>query len=166
MSLVYSFSKRIRHWFVSLLKTGLTPHKASLAIAFGICIGIIPLLGVTSLLCMLTAFLFRLNMAVIQGINYFVYPLQLFLFIPFLKAGDWILGQNEFQYSLNQITTMFSQNTIHALSVFLSFNLQGLVLWLVLCPFLFGLFYFTMLFILKFLGSMDSKTQAPLEELS
>ena len=77
---------------INLLRQGITPEKIALSLAIGICLGVFPLLGSTTILCTLAAILFRLNLPAIQLVNYFVYPLQLALLIPFIRLGEALLG--------------------------------------------------------------------------
>ncbi len=51
-------------------------------------IGINPLLGSTTIASLLLAFLLRLNLVASQIANHIVYPLQLALFLVFIKLGD------------------------------------------------------------------------------
>ena len=72
----------------SFLKCGLSPRKLALTLALGSVIGILPVLWGTTLLCVLAAAVFRLNQVSIQAVNYLVYPIQLALFIPFIRMGE------------------------------------------------------------------------------
>ena len=66
--------------FVSTsLKKGMSRKRVSLCIALGITPGIFPVLGTTTVLCAAAAILLRLNLPLIQLVNYAVYPLQLIL---------------------------------------------------------------------------------------
>jgi hypothetical protein len=53
----------------------------------GAAIGVFPALGTTTALCALVAFIWRLNLPAIQIMNYFVYPIQLALILPFFSRG-------------------------------------------------------------------------------
>lgn len=54
----------------------------------GLGVGIFPVFGTTTILCAVLAGVFRLNQPVVQVANYLAYPLQISLFIPFLRMGD------------------------------------------------------------------------------
>lgn len=73
---------------LALLRLGATPERLAWSIAAGLVIGINPLLGSTTLLCLAVAAVFRLNIAASQLANHVVYPLQILLVIPFLRAGS------------------------------------------------------------------------------
>lgn len=67
---------------------GATPKRLAWSVAVGLLIGINPLFGSTTILCLAVALLFRLNVAASQLGNHLVYPLQLALVIPFLQLGS------------------------------------------------------------------------------
>ena len=136
----------------SFLSLGISPQKLSLAIALGVCFGIIPLLGTTTLICTGIALALRLNMPLMQAVNYVVYPLQLLLFIPFLKVGSWFSGQS-FDYSLQEIQQMLADDMLQTIEYFFQANMYALLIWLALAPLLFVTFYFISFFVLKRIGN-------------
>lgn len=69
---------------LTLLRQGITPEKIALSLAFGIGLGIFPVLGVATILCTVIALALRLNLAAIQIVNYLASPVQLLLIIPFV----------------------------------------------------------------------------------
>ena len=83
---------RILAFFRNLITQGMNPHKIALTIALGTVLGLFPVLGVTTFLCALAAATLRLNHAVIQVVNYAVYPLQLVLIGGFYALGSRWLG--------------------------------------------------------------------------
>jgi uncharacterized protein (DUF2062 family) len=83
---------KIRRLIKSMLKEGISLRKISLCLALGVALGIFPVLGMTTLLCTIAAFILRLNMPAIQAVNFIVYPLQIILLAPFYGAGSWLFG--------------------------------------------------------------------------
>jgi uncharacterized protein (DUF2062 family) len=134
------FQKFIQH-VLGFLQQGVSPEKLALGLAFGITLGIIPLLGATTLLCALAALVFRLNMPFVQLVHYVVSPLQLILFIPFLHQGAAWFAKEPVHYTFDEITTMISTDLWHAVTTLFYINMCGVLLWLVLAPFLFGASY-------------------------
>src|SRR5882757_1006352 len=74
----------------ALLRMGASPEKLAWSIAAGLLIGINPILGSTTVLCLALAFVFRLNVAASQLGNHIVYPLELILVIPFIRVASRI----------------------------------------------------------------------------
>ena len=79
--------RRIALPVLALLRMGASPEKLAWSLAIGVAIGINPMLGTTTLLCLAAAFMFRLNIGASQLGNHIVYPLQLLLVIPFIHVG-------------------------------------------------------------------------------
>ena len=87
------WQRRVVAPIVAQLKQGITPEKIALTLALGAVLGIFPILGSTTLLCALAGMWLRLNQPVIQLVNYFVYPAQVALLLPFYRAGESLFGQ-------------------------------------------------------------------------
>ena len=62
--------RRVVDPLLSLLRQGLSPERLALSVAVGIALGVLPVLGTTTLLCTLAAILFRLNVPAMQLVNY------------------------------------------------------------------------------------------------
>ena len=69
----------------------LTPEQAALLLAVGLVLGVFPMAGIPTLLCLLAAFGLRLNAGALQVINNLTSPLQLALLLPLERAGAWLL---------------------------------------------------------------------------
>ncbi len=74
------------------LRQGVSPRRLALTLALGFAIGCIPVLGIPTVLCAALAMSLRLNMPAIQAANYLAMPLQLFLIVPFVRLGGWLLA--------------------------------------------------------------------------
>ncbi len=82
------FQTRVVKPFLDLLRIGATPRKLAWSIAVAAVIGINPIVGSTTLLCLAAAFLFRLNVIATQIVNHLLFPLQLALVVVFMRMGD------------------------------------------------------------------------------
>lgn len=127
---------------IAYLKQGMSPKKLAISVAFGCVLGIIPFLGVTTLLCAFASLLFRLNMGVIQIVNYLVYPLQLLLFIPFVKAGVYVFDVAPFPFSMELITAMLKESALDLVIKLGYFNVLGIGVWFGLAPFIMLIIYY------------------------
>jgi len=134
---------------ITFLKMGITPERLALCIGLGIAIGLVPALGTTTLLCALAAFLFRLNLPAIQLVNYFVYPLQLALLIPFIRAGEWLFGVEPLNLSLEIIQRMMKANLWETVIGLWSATMRAVMVWLLIAPVIVALVYLVMTPILK-----------------
>jgi uncharacterized protein (DUF2062 family) len=82
------FQRRLVEPILELLRVGCSPRKLAWSLAVGLVIGINPLLGSTTLVCLVIALILRLNLVASQIANHLVYPLQIALFLVFIKIGD------------------------------------------------------------------------------
>ena len=80
--------RRLIRPILDLLRQGVTPEKLALSLALGLVLSVFPAVGWTTTLCALAALIFRLNIAAIQMINYFMYPAQIALLLPFFRLGE------------------------------------------------------------------------------
>jgi uncharacterized protein (DUF2062 family) len=84
---------------LALLRMGASPRRLAWSIAIGIVVGINPLLGSTTLLCIGVAFVLRLNVPASQLANHAMYPLQLLLLLPFLHLGTRVFGTDPLPFT-------------------------------------------------------------------
>lgn len=131
--------------FIELLKQGITPEKLALSVALGFIIGIIPLIGVSTAICLVLSLLLDLNIIAIQIVNYIAYPLQLVFYIPFIRAGEFILGNQSSNLTISYIKELFDKGFIPALKVLGHANLLGILVWLIITVPVTLVFYFVFL---------------------
>ncbi len=73
-----------------------SPRQTALSVTFGFYLGLFPVVGLTTVLCLVVAFFLRLNHLIIQSINGVLFPFQLILMYPFFKIGEIaFLHENE-----------------------------------------------------------------------
>jgi uncharacterized protein (DUF2062 family) len=120
---------RIGALLAAELKRGLSPHEIALTLAVGLCLSIPPILGTTTVTCALAAVLLRLNQPLIQAVNVLVYPLQLLLLVPFLKAGEWVFGAEHTPLSPGQIMGMARQDLPGTIASLWTVSWHGAVVW-------------------------------------
>ena len=127
---------------IAFLAMGITPERLAICIALGIAFGMVPALGTTTLLCTLAAFVFRLNLAAILLVNYIVYPLQLALLIPFIRAGEWLFNAKPLDLSLNLIQRMLETDLWRTVFSLWAATMRAVTVWLLIAPFVVLLVYF------------------------
>ena len=124
------FMRRILLPILNLLRQGITPEKIALSIALGIVLGVTPVLGSTTILCMAAAVALKLNLPAMQLVNYLVYPLQLALLLPFIRMGEWIFAAPHVQLTALQIAAMIRSNVGAAIAALWTATLHALVAWM------------------------------------
>jgi hypothetical protein len=73
---------------LALLRMGATPQTLAWSIAVGLLVGLNPLIGTTTILCLAAAFSFRLNVVASQIANHAMFPFELLLVVPFIRLGS------------------------------------------------------------------------------
>src|SRR5580658_936648 len=123
--------RRLVQPLLQLLRMGITPEKIALSLAFGLVLGTFPVLGSTTILCTLAVFLLGLNFPAIQIVNYFVYPLQLALLVPLLRAGRILFRAAPLPFKLADILAMIRTSPGSAIRVLWIATLHAIVAWLI-----------------------------------
>ncbi len=93
---------------VQALRQGTTPRKLAVTCALGFVMGIFPIFGVTTLLCLGAAVWLKLNVPVIQLVNFVVAPVQILLMIPFIKAGGYVFQLDPLPLKYEELLALFS----------------------------------------------------------
>jgi uncharacterized protein (DUF2062 family) len=126
----HSLTARLMH----LLRQGLTPEKLALSLALGVGFSCFPVFGTTTTLCTIVALAFRLNLPAIQIGNYLALPLQLGLFIPFLRLGERVFHANRFPLAPEQLRALTKTTPDKAAHVLLAAQWHAIVGWLIVAP--------------------------------
>jgi uncharacterized protein (DUF2062 family) len=126
--------RRLVRPLLALLRQGVTPEKLALSVALGTTISLIPVLGVSTILCAALAIALRLNMPAIQIVNYLLTPVQLLLIIPLLRFGEWLSGAGRYPVTLESGLALISQGIVNAVRVLWDAIVHATLGWLVLAP--------------------------------
>jgi hypothetical protein len=126
--------KRLTRPILQLLTQGITPEKIALSLAFGIMLGIFPVAGTTTLLCLLASLLFRLNVPAVQLVNFLVYPLWFALLIPFIRVGERLFGAPPLAMTAIQMLALAHANLPHSISVLWLTAVRAAAAWMLIGP--------------------------------
>lgn len=139
------WQRRVVAPIVAQLKQGITPEKIALTLALGAVLGIFPILGATTALCAIAGIWLRLNQPVIQLVNYFVYPAQIALLLPFYRAGESLFGQPHVPiFSVTELMTRFQASPTQFMVDYGMVGVYGIVVWTLVAPLLIAAIYFAM----------------------
>ncbi len=137
--------RRLIRPILDLLRQGVTPEKLALSIALGLALSVFPAVGWTTTLCALAALLFRLNLPAIQLINYFMYPAQIALLLPFFRLGEIIFRAPHLPISIAGIYRMAHTNLWGTIRFLWATTWHAIVVWAVLAPLFTALIYFVLI---------------------
>ncbi len=119
---------------LAILKQGISPDKIALSIAFGLTLGVFPVLGSTTLLCAFAAYAFRLNQPAIQLMTFVVYPLQIILLIPFYQAGAFLFSAPMAPLTATKVMGMLNEDLWSAVKFLWNITLRAMVAWCLIGP--------------------------------
>ncbi len=128
------FYRRLGRPVLDLLRQGVTPEKIALSLTLGVALGVFPVLGSTTALCALAALVLRLNLPAIQIVNYFVYPLQIALLIPFFRLGERLFRAPHLPLSVSQIYAMIHANMWSAIRSLWTTTWHAIIVWCIAAP--------------------------------
>lgn len=114
---------------LALLRLGSSPERLAWSLAAGALIGINPVLGSTTLLCLLAACLFRLNIPASQIGTHVMYPLELLLLLPFLHIGTRVFGTAPLLLGLDAIVDAARHAPLALLREIWMWEWHALVVW-------------------------------------
>ena len=158
------FYRKLIQPIIDLLRQGITPEKIALSLAIGVCLGVFPVLGSTTALCTLAAIVFRLNLPAIQLVNYFVYPLQLALLIPFIRFGEIIFRAPHVSLSLRIIFESIKRSAWQTTKTYWTSGWHAMIAWCLVGPLAIWILYLVLTPLLRRLatvsGSMVKREQS------
>jgi len=111
------------------LKQGVSPKAIALSVSLGGVLGLFPVIGATTVLCLGAAFALRLNHVVIQAVNYVVYPAQIVLLVPFMQAGQSLFAADTVPIGLEQLRAAFEAGWWQALAELWQLIVFGILAW-------------------------------------
>ncbi|WKN45283.1 DUF2062 domain-containing protein [Tunicatimonas pelagia] len=125
----YISTKSIRQ-VREVLSRGATPRELSLAIALSVPMGIVPVFGFTTPLATVIAMHWKLNVPLVLALLYLALPLQLLLFVPFLRMGELLFQLAPLPFSPSEIMSMLETTGWGLFQQIWVTNLAGIAVWL------------------------------------
>lgn len=146
---------------MSFVKQGVSPASLALAITFGVVIGYIPIFGVHTFLCLLVIWLLRLNPAVVLLANNLAFPLQFILFLPLIRAGEWLFNAPRIPFSATEIFDKAKEDFWGVMLLLWQSTAYALVAWaIVSIPVGLTLYFVLKNIFARFSGSAISQTSS------
>ncbi len=155
---------RVRDWLrrkvgdplLALLKRGLAPHDLALAAVVSLGVAVNPIIGSTTVLCLIAGRLLRLNHLVMQTVNYLAYPLQFILLVPFVRLGEQLTGAEPLPLSPSLLIEEFQRSFWGFVAKFGLAYVHGLLGWVLVVPLACLGLYFILIRLFRRLGLLDA----------
>ena len=135
-----------RRWVVkpvtNQLAQGTSPGKIALAVAFGVTLGLFPLLGTPTLLSLAVGIPMKLNQPVLQVFRELTYPLHLATILLFIHAGESLFGAQHMALSISMLLERFRASPSQFMADFGMLGVYAVSVWALLAPLLMAAIYF------------------------
>lgn len=119
---------------VAQLSKGTSPNRMGWTIALGVVLGIFPIMGSTTLLCLLVGWMLRLNQPVLHVFKILVYPLHLALILVFIHLGERLYGVPLISLSIPDLLGRFKADPLQFARDFSMAAWHGVSAWLLVAP--------------------------------
>jgi uncharacterized protein (DUF2062 family) len=154
------WQRRVRDPVVAQLTQGITPEKIALTVAIGSTLAMFPILGTTSLLCLVAGILLRLNQPLIQAVNYLCTPIHL-IFIPLsLHWGERLFGVAHSRLEFRSMLQLVREHPLDFLHNFWLAGFHAVVVWAICTPFWITAVYYSAAPILREIVRARAKAAA------
>jgi hypothetical protein len=118
----------------NLLRQGMTPGKVAFTVVLGLVFCVFPIVGIPTLLCTVAAVVGRMNLPLIQAVNYAGAPLQWLLIVPFLRIGEKVTGSDRLPLTPAQVRHAIEDEGLGFFVTFAEAGLHAALGWLLVCP--------------------------------
>lgn len=119
---------------VQQLTQGTSPKKISLAIAFGVTLGIFPIIGSTTILALLIGIPLKLNQPILHAFKALVYPLQWMLVLGFYHVGETLYGAPHVSLSIPTMMERFFSEPGPFFRDYGMTAVYGITVWCLIAP--------------------------------
>ena len=93
-----------------------------------------PILGMTTLLCLLVGIVMRLNQPIIQAVNYACTPLHLTFIYYAFHWGDRIFGRAHSRLEFRDMMRLVHEHPIDFVSRYSMTAVHAIIIWVILVP--------------------------------
>jgi uncharacterized protein (DUF2062 family) len=154
------WQKRVRDPIVAQLTQGITPHKIALTLAVGSACALFPLLGTTTLLCLLAGIVLRLNQPMIQMVNFLCYPIHIPLIFYMVHWGRRLFGETNTRFGMRELKAfgnLLWDDFPAFMHRFGTTALEATVVWAIAAPIWIALIYYSTLPMLKEIARLKAE---------
>ena len=121
---------------MSQLTQGASADGLAKSCAAAVAFGVFPLLGFTTLLCIIFGAIFRLNQPILQTVNYLMMPIQLMAIPVFGYGGSYFFVKEPLDLNPTHLATEFSVSASAFFAKYGWVGFRAVVLWAIVAPIL------------------------------
>jgi uncharacterized protein (DUF2062 family) len=120
---------RVLRPLLRVLKNGVSPKRLAWSLTLALLVGVNPLLGLTTVVMLLLAWIFNLNYIATQLGIHIVSPLQWLLFLPFVDAGIVLFRTHRLPMSKADILHLSHRHPLQLIHLLWQWEWHALVVW-------------------------------------
>ncbi|MGJ8633086.1 MAG: DUF2062 domain-containing protein [Luteolibacter sp.] len=156
---------KIRRWIIqpiaNQLKQGTSPERLSWSVSLGITLGIFPIMGSTSIVCLIAGHLLKLNQPVLHLFKTLTYPIHLPLILVFIHLGEKMNGVPPTPFSIIELVAQFKESPTRFAKDFGMAALYGVEAWAITAVILIPLArYLSLPLLRKLISALPKKSAA------
>ena len=144
---------RFKRWvvrpIVNQLKQGTSPERLSWSVSLGVTLGIFPIMGSTSVVCLVIGHIFKLNQPVVHLFKTLTYPIHLPMILVYIHLGEKLNGVPQTPFSITEMIVQFKDSPAQFARDFGMAALYGIEAWAISAIFLIPLLRYASLPILR-----------------
>ncbi len=131
------------------LTQGITPEKIALTLAVGSAFALFPILGTTTILCLIVGVALRLNQPIIQIVNALCTPLHLPVIYGMVRLGDLLFNIPYSHVGIRMMNHMLWDDPGEFFEKFGMTALHAIAVWAIIAPFWMAVVYLLALPVLR-----------------
>jgi uncharacterized protein (DUF2062 family) len=143
-----------------VLKQGATPQRLALSVAVGVGVGLFPIFGTTTVMCVGVCLLLRLNQPASQLANHAMYPVQIPLILVFVRLGERLTGAPPVPFNPARLLVELRAEPALFMKRFGITALHGILGWAVVAPLVVAAIYLVLYPILKAMAERRARAVA------
>jgi uncharacterized protein (DUF2062 family) len=117
-----------------ILRQGLTPELLAASLAIGLALGVCPIIGLSTPLCVVVAQAARHNHPAMQLSNYLASPVQVLLLIPFVRLGELLFRAPRLPLTASQFLAHIEADKLGTLRLFWTSAWHAVAAWAMVAP--------------------------------
>ncbi len=141
----HGWRRRVLDLLLTQLRQGISAEKIALTLAIGLILGMFPILGSTTALCVLAGLWLKLNQPIMQLANWLAWPLQIPGIYLFVRVGEWLTRSPPLHFSIAGLIQQFRAAPLQFLQQFGMTGLRGVLGWMLIAPAVAAAVYVTLL---------------------
>ena len=138
------WQRLVRDPLLQQLTQGLSPDQLTLTVAIGSVCALFPIVGTTTMLCLLAGVWLRLNQPILQALNQLLWPAQILSIYFCTKLGEQIFRIPPVSFDVRAMGAMLWHAPLRFIQNYGASSMRAIAAWAILAPVISGTLYFSL----------------------